>query len=230
MNQPLEVDWHFYHPHCSCFIQPKMGLKVAINGITGHPPTKSLINHYLKNMYSDGSGDPVVCDSCVELDSMVYCTILHMPHIASCFVSKPFTLFAASGIKASPPQYLYALNMQGIPITAFNPNFSSQSQESNPLFQQQLDNLTTNANSVNITLQQVIQQQNNAEDHYQHDCTNLIDAFKQYFLMPLRFLQECLNSARFQQIPVDSSRFQWNSSIPAGIALEFRVFSAFIKS
>jgi len=28
---------------------------------------------------------------------------------------------------------------------------------------------------------------------------------------------------------VDSSRFQQNSSIPAGIALEFRVFSVFIK-
>ena len=69
-------------------------------------------------------------------------------------------------------------------------------------------------------------------------------AARQYFLMPLRFLQECLNSAGFHWIPLDStgmepestgiglesSGIQWNSSIPAGIALEFRVFSAFIKS
>ena len=55
----------------------------------------------------------------------------------------------------------------------------------------------------------------------------LIDV-SQYFLMPYRFLQECRNSAGFHWngtgISLESSRIQWNSSIPAGMALEFRFF------
>jgi len=52
-----------------------------------------------------------------------------------------------------------------------------------------------------------------------------------YFLMPYRFLQECRNSARFHWIPPEWNwnwpGFQWNSSIPAGMALEFSFFSLY---
>ena len=33
-----------------------------------------------------------------------------------------------------------------------------------------------------------------------------------YFLMPHRFLQECIHSARFHRIPQESTGFQWNGT------------------
>ncbi|KIM42929.1 hypothetical protein M413DRAFT_26890 [Hebeloma cylindrosporum] len=196
MNKPLEVDRRFYHPRRTRYIQPKMGLEVAVNGIAGHSGAKSLINRHLEQTYADGSGDPVVRDSRVELDGMVYCAILRTPAIAARFLSDPFSLFSNTVVKATAPQYLYELNSQGVPIPSYTSNYFNPPQESAPQFQQQLDTLSANADSVNATLQQVIQQQNDTEDRYQRDRTNLIDAFKE--TTNVYYLTNLVNSAQSQ--------------------------------
>ncbi|KAJ3511739.1 hypothetical protein NLJ89_g3925 [Agrocybe chaxingu] len=68
----------------------------------------------------------------------------------------------------------------------FNSNPSNSSQESNPLIQQQLDTLSANTNSVNATLQQVIQQQKDTEDWETtkvYYLTNLINSTQSEIMM-----------------------------------------------
>ncbi|KAJ3511860.1 hypothetical protein NLJ89_g3862 [Agrocybe chaxingu] len=85
----------------------------------------------------------------------------------------------------------------------FNSNPSNSSQESNPLLQRQLDTLSANANSVNATLQQVIQQQKDTEDRYQRDRTNLIDAFRE--TTNVYYLTNLINSTQSEIMTLQTS-------------------------
>ena len=108
-----------------------------------------MINRYLQNTYSDGTDNPMVCDSHVELDGSVYCAVLHTPHITSCFLTDPLNLALGNDIKVPTPQYLYTLNTQGIPSAslAFGSK-SSATLPQDPYLQHQINNLFTTTHSV----------------------------------------------------------------------------------
>ncbi|PPR01350.1 hypothetical protein CVT26_015408 [Gymnopilus dilepis] len=164
LNRPLEVGGRFYHLRCSRYIQPKYRLEVAINGVGAFPQAKALIDRYLEDTYRGEPADPVVRDSRVELDGSVYCAILRTPYITRRFLSEPFEVFNDTGVFVSPPQYLYTLN--------------SRDSGSNPYVQKQLDALTTSAESLKTTIENVIKDQNDTKAQYQRDRSDLISAFR----------------------------------------------------
>ena len=179
-QHPPKVDRCFYHPRRSRYIQPKFGLEVAINGIGDYSQAKAIINRYLQNTYNDGTDDPVVRHSRVEVDESVYCAVLRTPQIASQFLSDPFNLALGNDFKAPHPQYLYSLNTQGIPVTS--PAFDSMPvppcQSQDPSLQPQIDRLSATFRTAFAILQHVSNEQSQTTTRYERDFASLTEAFR----------------------------------------------------
>jgi hypothetical protein len=137
---------------------------------------KSMIDAYLQRRYGEASGDRVVRRSHVELDGSVYCAILATPHLTQRFLQDPFVLFENSGLNTSPPQYLYLLNSNGIPLTSFNNRFPS-SLTFDPSSQRQLDNLTAQCDAMAATVRALADDQKVLSHNFQTAQQNISRAF-----------------------------------------------------
>ena len=51
-------NWRFYHPRHFNYIQPRFGLEIAVNGISGYPQAK-MMSRYLQNTYTYVGANPV---------------------------------------------------------------------------------------------------------------------------------------------------------------------------
>ena len=119
LQNPIIIDNWTYYPHRSHYIQPIYSLEIAITGMSKLYSARSIIDSYIEHKFKDGSPHPIVHHSCLMLDDSVYCAVLLSPEITQWVLAtgNNFQPFAQFNITPNKPQYLYALNASGIPLT-----------------------------------------------------------------------------------------------------------------
>jgi hypothetical protein len=154
-RNPIIIDGRSFYPHRSRYIQPILGLEVAITGVGELSQARSLIDHYIESQFGDNSAQPVVRHSRLALDDSVYCVILRTPEITQRVLAArdSFQPFADSSISPNKPTYLYALNASSIPMA---PNSRFNPSRPDPVLQRQLDLVSSQTKANAATLKHVV--------------------------------------------------------------------------